>query len=81
LGRGCFRRGGTVNVAARVEQLTKSTGDPIALTQNVLDAVAVLPADLIDRGPHRLKGKAAAVNIFGLASTNTRVAVVEKPQG
>jgi class 3 adenylate cyclase len=58
--------GDTVNVAARVEQLTKTTGDAILLTQQSVDALASRPADLTDRGFHALKGKSAAVQIFGL---------------
>jgi class 3 adenylate cyclase len=58
--------GDAVNVAARVEQLTKTTGDAILLTQQSVDALASRPADLTDRGFHALKGKSAAVQIFGL---------------
>ncbi|WP_029113705.1 adenylate/guanylate cyclase domain-containing protein [Mycobacterium sp. URHB0044] len=58
--------GDTVNVAARVEQLTKTTGDAILLTQQCVDALASRPPELVDRGPHALKGKAAVVQVFGL---------------
>jgi class 3 adenylate cyclase len=58
--------GDTVNVAARVEQLTKTTGDAILLTQQCVDALASRPPGLVDRGPHVLKGKSAAVQVFGL---------------
>jgi adenylate cyclase len=58
--------GDTVNVAARVEQLTKITGDTILLTQRSVDALNSRPSGLTDRGPHALKGKSAAVNVFGL---------------
>jgi adenylate cyclase len=58
--------GDTVNVAARVEQLTKTTGDAILLTQPCIDALASRPPGLIDRGFHVLKGKSVAVQIFGL---------------
>jgi adenylate cyclase len=58
--------GDTVNVAARVEQLTKTTGDAILLTHHTVDALAARPARLIDRGSHALKGKSALVQIFGL---------------
>jgi len=58
--------GDTVNVAARVEQLTKSTGDTILLTQQVVDALASRPSGLIERGPHALKGKSAPTKVFGL---------------
>ena len=66
--------GDTVNVAARVEQLTKTTGDAILLTQHCVDALASLPPGLTDRGFHVLKGKSAAVKVFGLdQATDARV--------
>jgi adenylate cyclase len=58
--------GDTVNVAARVEQLTKTTGDAILITQQCIDALASRPPGLIDRGFHVLKGKSAALQVFGL---------------
>ena len=58
--------GDTVNVAARVEQLTKTTGDAVLLTQQCVDASASRPPGLTDRGFHVLKGKSAAVQVFGL---------------
>ncbi|WP_028463104.1 adenylate/guanylate cyclase domain-containing protein [Nocardia sp. 348MFTsu5.1] len=58
--------GDTVNVAARVEQFTKITGDAILLTQQSVDALTARPAALTDRGAHALKGKSAAVQVFGL---------------
>lgn len=58
--------GDTVNVAARVEQLTKTTGDPILLTQRTVDALGFRPPRLTERGSHALKGKSAAVQVFGL---------------
>jgi adenylate cyclase len=58
--------GDAVNVAARVEQLTKTTGDAILLTQPCVDALASRPTGLIDRGSHALKGKSAPVQVFSL---------------
>jgi class 3 adenylate cyclase len=58
--------GDTVNVAARVEQLTKTTGDAILLTQRTVDALASRPPGLVDRGSHELKGKSAGIRMFGL---------------
>ena len=58
--------GDTVNVAARVEQLTKITGDAILLTHQTVEALDRRPPGLIDRGSHALKGKSAAVQVFGL---------------
>ena len=66
--------GDTVNVAARVEQLTKTTGDTILLTQQCVGASASRPPGLIDRGFHVLKGKSASVQVFGLGQeTGARV--------
>jgi class 3 adenylate cyclase len=58
--------GDTVNVAARVEQLTKTTGDAILLTGSCVDALTRRPPGLRERGSHALKGKAAAVQVFTL---------------
>jgi adenylate cyclase len=58
--------GDTVNVAARVEQLTANTGDSILLTQQCVDASAARPPGLINRGFQVLNGKSAALQVFGL---------------
>jgi adenylate cyclase len=58
--------GDTTNVAARVEQLTKTTGDTILVTHHTVDALNGRSPELIDRGSHALKGKSAAVQVFGL---------------
>jgi class 3 adenylate cyclase len=58
--------GDAVNVAARVEQLTKTTGDAILLTQQTVDALSIRPPGLVDRKSHALKGKSAAVQVFAV---------------
>jgi adenylate cyclase len=58
--------GDTVNIAARVEQLTKTTGDAILLTGQTVVALVARPSRLIDRGLHAVKGKSAEVQVFGL---------------
>jgi class 3 adenylate cyclase len=58
--------GDTTNVAARVEQLTKTTGDAILLTDQTVDALVSRPPGLADRGAHALKGKSAQTAVFGL---------------
>jgi adenylate cyclase len=58
--------GDAVNVAARVEQLTKTTGDAILLTQHTVDALASQPSGFTDRGSHELKGKSAGTQVYGL---------------
>jgi class 3 adenylate cyclase len=66
--------GDAVNVASRVEQLTKTTGDAILLTQQSVDALASQQPGLIDRGFHVLKGKSAPVQVFALGrETNARL--------
>jgi adenylate cyclase len=62
----------TVNVAARVEQLTKTTDDAILLTQQTVDALLRRPSGLTDRGSHALKGKSAPTEVFGLDPAVTR---------
>jgi class 3 adenylate cyclase len=62
--------GDAVNVAARVEQLTKTTGDAILLTRQSIDALGSRPHDLVDRGSHALKGKSAATQVFGVEPTS-----------
>ncbi|OBK29973.1 cyclase [Mycobacterium asiaticum] len=61
--------GDTVNVAARVEQLTKNTGDAVLLTGHTVDALTSRPSALTDRGSHALKGKSAETQVFGLDPT------------
>ncbi len=61
--------GDTVNVAARVEQLTKTTGDGILITASCVDALACRPLGLVNRGTHALKGKSAAVQVFTIEPT------------
>jgi adenylate cyclase len=58
--------GDTVNVAARVEQLTKTTGDAILLTHQTIDGMVSGLSGLTDRGSHAFKGKSATVQVFAL---------------
>ena len=56
--------GDTVNVASRVEQLTKTTGDAILVTQQTVEALASRPPGFTDRGAHALRGKSAPTEVF-----------------
>ena len=58
--------GDAVNVASRVEQLTKTTGDPILVTEQTIAALVSAPSGLVDRGMHMLKGKSFGVRVFGV---------------
>jgi class 3 adenylate cyclase len=49
-----------------VEQLTKTTGDAILLTQQSVDALATRRPGLMGRGAHALKGKSAPVQVFAM---------------
>lgn len=60
--------GDAVNVAARVEQLTKQTGDAILLTEECFRAIE-RDLELADRGHHDLKGKRAPVRLYAAHST------------
>jgi adenylate cyclase len=58
--------GDAVNVAARVEQLTKITDDAILITAATATALRTPLATLHDRGPHELKGKAQPVRVHAI---------------
>jgi class 3 adenylate cyclase len=57
--------GDAVNVAARVEQLTRTTHDSILITDATVRALQDRPP-LVDRGLHVLRGKADRVRVFTL---------------
>ncbi|MGH9274277.1 MAG: adenylate/guanylate cyclase domain-containing protein, partial [Acidimicrobiales bacterium] len=57
--------GDVVNVAARVEQLTKETGDGILLTEATMAALTA-PSGLADRGVHDIRGKAHQVRLYAV---------------
>ena len=58
--------GDAVNTAARVEEMTKDTGDRILLTQATVDACVTPPANLADRGQRPVRGKATSVQVWAL---------------
>jgi class 3 adenylate cyclase len=51
-----------------VEQLTKTIGDAILLTQPTVDALTDRPSELLYRGTHALNGESAATQIYGLVA-------------
>jgi len=57
--------GDTVNIAARVKQLTKETGDPLLMTQATRE---LLPVSLAveSRGGHRLRGKEHDTTLYAI---------------
>src|SRR5205807_197310 len=56
--------GDTVNVAARVEELTKELGDAVLLTEATQERLTRARAEALQRGAHRLRGTAAETLIF-----------------
>ncbi len=61
--------GDTVNVAARVEALTKEIGDPLLITESTRRLLTGPQDGIAERGSHRLKGKASDVPIYAVQAT------------
>jgi class 3 adenylate cyclase len=58
--------GDPVNVAARVEQLTKVTGDSILITAATRDALTRVPESIIERGEFDVRGKSRGVWLYSV---------------
>lgn len=77
--------GDTVNVAARIEKLTKAARLPMIVSQDLLDAAGVEPttgssaSDWVVLEPQRLRGRAEETRLYGFAPDPLPAAVV--PQG
>jgi class 3 adenylate cyclase len=56
--------GDAVNVASRIEALTRETGDDILLSETTRDLLGAGASSLIARGSTPIKGRAAPVQIF-----------------
>jgi adenylate cyclase len=56
--------GDTVNVAARVEQLTKELHQPVLITEDTRSRLIELSAELDPQGEISVKGKASPVSIY-----------------
>jgi adenylate cyclase len=72
--------GDPVNVAARVEEMTRETGDVVLLTEATRCLLNAEP-ELAPRGAIRLKGRSEPVPIFGLVSQTSRIVQNPLPQG
>ena len=59
--------GDAVNVASRVEELTRETGDVILCTDATRRALKGEGADLRPRGDHVLRGKAEPTPLYAVA--------------
>jgi class 3 adenylate cyclase len=58
--------GDVVNVASRMEELTKTTGDCILVTQETLDNIRFPSGAVIDRGKHVLRGRTTPTQVFAI---------------
>ncbi|MEY2470177.1 MAG: adenylate cyclase [Actinomycetota bacterium] len=58
--------GDVVNVAARIEELTKETGDRILVTRATLDRVRAPKEIVVPRGPQPLRGRNQMVEVFAI---------------
>jgi class 3 adenylate cyclase len=64
--------GDAVNVAARVQELTKVTGDPLLITQSTREQLSQPPRTLTARGARRLRGKAYETPLYALELSSLR---------
>jgi class 3 adenylate cyclase len=60
--------GDAVNTAARVEQLTRETGDAVLLTEATVALLDPPPEALVERGVMELKGKREPVRLYAPSS-------------
>jgi class 3 adenylate cyclase len=58
--------GDAVNVAARVQELTKLTGDTVLITESTRSQLCGPPVPITARGPRQLRGKAYQTPIFAI---------------
>jgi adenylate cyclase len=58
--------GDVVNVASRMEELTKETGDCILLTQETLDNIRFPSGLVLDRGKHLLRGRTHPTQVYAI---------------
>src|SRR5690349_4252614 len=72
--------GDPVNVAARVEEMTRETGDVVLLTEATRCQLSD-PPELEPRGSIRLKGRSEPVPIFGLVATRHQIVQTSLAQG
>jgi adenylate cyclase len=61
--------GDAVNVAARVEALTKEIGDPLLITESTRRLLTGPLDEIVERGSHRLRGKARETSIYAVEVT------------
>jgi class 3 adenylate cyclase len=58
--------GDAVNIASRLEELTKDTGDCILITQQTLESAWSVSASAVARGAHILRGRAGPTHVYAI---------------
>jgi len=58
--------GDTVNVASRLEELTRPLGASLVTSQDLYEAAGSTPRDMVDGGAQTLRGRAAPVTVWHL---------------
>ena len=58
--------GDAVNIASRLEELTKDTGDCILITQQTLEGAWSVSASAVARGAHVLRGRAGPTHVYAI---------------
>ena len=70
--------GDTVNTAARVEQLTKETGDAVLITAATRRAMSTPRVRMKNRGEFSVRGKTNRVGLYAVGSGRTAEKVAER---
>ena len=60
--------GDAVNVASRVEALTRRTGDPILITEATKDALRTRDTVVSSRGTKIIRGRSEPVSLYAVAA-------------
>jgi adenylate cyclase len=66
--------GDTVNTAARLEEMTKSTRRPILIAESTRSALASPPGDLAYVGEFEVRGRQSTIKLWTLASAGSAAA-------
>lgn len=71
--------GDAVNVASRLEGLSKPMGMELIFSMEVMQAAGLSPADALDLGEVAVKGRSAPLRIFGISPTGNSITPANEP--